>query len=493
MKLANLSGEWSNSSIVLRNMLFQFGATLVNRICLFLFTIVAARMLGPAGWGQLAFAIAVLFVLRFAVDFGFQTLTTREVASRPHVVHGYFWNGILFKFILALVLIPITIFCLQLLGFREETVRTTRVVLLSLLPYTLYTSMLAVFDGLERMEFTALLKISLGVSYLITLGSLLLFAQVKPLNFGLVFLLSTLISVMLGGLLITRTIGLNPAVSLRLIRETVRLAFPFALISVITFMFQKVDLPLLSRLEDDGTVGVFSAAHNILDAVSLLPQAFVLGAFPYFSRLALNSPVQLAKIYAIILKYSLGLLIAATGAIYVFSDDLIRLLYGSGYDGGSQILRILIWAGLFMSTNAISGYVLFSLRQQKYLIGISLMNLVLIIGLNLVLIPLHGGDGSAIAKVITFFASFVFHLMAVKRFLDVSTTVPDILLSITPLPLYLLFLMALKNLFGIISLPLGITAYVLFWHAIQLRGTKELRQLQAGILVMMRGIVKKST
>jgi O-antigen/teichoic acid export membrane protein len=89
---------------------------------------------------------------------------------------------------------------------------------------------------------------------------------------------------------------------------------------------------------------------------------------------------------------------------------LIPFVYGEDYTRTSSILVIHIWAGIFMFMNALFGKWIF-IEDALYFSLVSngsgaLVNVLL----NYILIPLFGGNGAAIATLISYATSSYFFL-----------------------------------------------------------------------------------
>ena len=92
----------------------------------------------------------------------------------------------------------------------------------------------------------------------------------------------------------------------------------------------------------------------------------------------------------------------------IFSSLIIHILYGSAYSGAINALRIICWYTTFSYLGSIRNIWILCMNLQKYLFVINLSSVLLNVILNLLLIPVIGIEGAAIASFATqFFSNFI--------------------------------------------------------------------------------------
>ena len=93
----------------------------------------------------------------------------------------------------------------------------------------------------------------------------------------------------------------------------------------------------------------------------------------------------------------------------IFSPLIINLLYGADYLPAIPILQILTWYVAFSYMGTIRNIWLLSEEKQKYLLIINCFGIVINILLNMLMIPLCGACGAAVASLLTqMLMNFVF-------------------------------------------------------------------------------------
>jgi O-antigen/teichoic acid export membrane protein len=165
----------------------------------------------------------------------------------------------------------------------------------------------------------------------------------------------------------------------------------------------RVDILLLGLFASDSVVGVYSFAAMLADGFTQLPEVFRTVINPVLTqtfyengKLALEATVQRGKKWSYLVLIPVGL---ATILCYPF---LIRLGFGSEFNRSWPIFTILM-AGVLISAGYLPFQLVFNQVGQP---GTQTLLLVLFfitnVTLNLLLIPLFGMYGSAIATALAF-------------------------------------------------------------------------------------------
>ena len=84
----------------------------------------------------------------------------------------------------------------------------------------------------------------------------------------------------------------------------------------------------------------------------------------------------------------------------LFADWIILILYGADFQEAAVVLRIYIWAGVFVSLGVASSKWLVVENLQRYSFYITALGAVLNISCNYWLIPIYGIKGAAFATLV---------------------------------------------------------------------------------------------
>ena len=315
-----------------------------------------ARVLGPAGWGTVAFIAAMAELLVICIEFGFNISATREVARNRDNAQacGKVMAGVLGSQA-----------CLATIGIVLALAASRFLPMISKRPELLAAGLvyavaqgfapLWFFQGLERMRISAALELS---GKLTALVGLFLFVH-NPADDWKVLALTAvapLLSTTVGLALAYRTIPIEfPSVPL--VRTALRMGAPMFVFRSAESLYGVGNVFLLGLFATPEIVGYFAAAEKIAKAAFGLLNPIREAIFPRLSHLAVRGGEEAAAPLA---KLGAALMIsggAVLGAgLYVFAPLATRLLLGGEFAPAVDALRILAVLPLLLSVTYSVGF-----------------------------------------------------------------------------------------------------------------------------------------
>lgn len=100
----------------------------------------------------------------------------------------------------------------------------------------------------------------------------------------------------------------------------------------------------------------------------------------------------------------------------VMAAPAIRILYGDEYLAAIPVLQIMAWKTVFVALSSASAQMIIIENLQRYAVMRNLFGCVVNIGLNMLLIPIWGIIGSAVAAVFTMAFSGYFSHFVIKPY-----------------------------------------------------------------------------
>lgn len=195
----------------------------------------------------------------------------------------------------------------------------------------------------------------------------------------------------------------------RTMLSLVNKSWPLILSAVAASVYLKIDQVMLADMVGVAESGVYAVAARISEVWYFVPQVLATAVFPSLLNTKLVSTAQYERRLRICL---IAFAIAATSlaVIITFSADfIIDLLFGREYHDAADILRIHIWAGVFIFLRAMASKWLIAEDLYMFSLVSHGVGAVLNVILNLFLIPAWGGLGAAVATVIAYAgASYLF-------------------------------------------------------------------------------------
>jgi len=209
--------------------------------------------------------------------------------------------------------------------------------------------------------------------------------------------------------------------------QTLKLSFPFALLTILMMLYTRVDAVMLERMLPTGQeqTGIYAQAFRLSDALSMFAVLFASILLPLFAKMLMhNEPIGAT------LSHSFALLmipaISATVVLFLNSNEFMNLLYHQHSEESAKVLRFLLigFGGICLSY--IFGTLLTSAGKLLILNKISLTGIVINVILNLFLIPKYGAAGAAMASAVTQVSvGFIQAIITIKIMnIDVRRTTP---------------------------------------------------------------------
>lgn len=166
-------------------------------------------------------------------------------------------------------------------------------------------------------------------------------------------------------------------------------------------IFAQTDKVMLNFMIDENATGLYSAAVTCATMTGFIFQAIINSARPVIFESHIKDKKAFEKnvsfLYMVIIYLSLSQCLLIT----IFSKWIILIIYGSEFTGAVNALRIIVWYTTFSYLGSVRNIWILAEEQQKYLWIINSSGASMNVVLNLILIPIYGIEGAAIASLIT--------------------------------------------------------------------------------------------
>ena len=194
-------------------------------------------------------------------------------------------------------------------------------------------------------------------------------------------------------------------------------SWPLILSGIVIAIYMKIDQVMIKEMLGNSEVGQYAAAVKLSEAWYFIPMVICNSLFPAIINAKATSSIlyerRMKNLYGFLVWGSI--LVAILTAI--FGDWVVQLLYGNQYFGTASVLKIHIWAGIFVGLGVASSKWFIAENLQRYTFYRTLLGAVVNIILNLVLIPKYGIVGAAYATLIAqFCASYLFNVFTKKTY-----------------------------------------------------------------------------
>ncbi len=383
------------------------------RIIAFTATVYVARVLGPASYGIIEFAAAIILYFHRIADGGVDLgLGVREIAAARDRIDELAPAILTARLAAAAVLaVALSLFSLLLLPPPEGPVLAA----FSLTLLAVGASTRWIHLGLEKARWVSIAR-TLGEILMVGLVIALVrrpddLIRVPLARFAGDALAAALLLWWLRGLGVRLGPRWNPAI----VRPLLRRAWPLVASALLGLMIYNSDLIFIrlftGRFAD---VGFYAAAYTLIGFLSNLGIAYSLSLLPTLTRLDVDRTEQ-GALYQTALAhvFAAGAPIAVGGAL--LAGPIMRLVFGPAYEPSVLALQVLVWAIPLGLLRDIPIVALMSRERESHILRLTGVATALYLLLNLILIPTLGIIGAAIASVVTEAGRMALAFVLVRR------------------------------------------------------------------------------
>jgi len=407
----------SDARRVARNSVGPIVLQLFNKLIDTAFMMLALRILTPGGAGQYYLIVNVIVYTDILINFGLNTYLQREIARARDEGARYLGSAVMLRLALCLVAAPLLALFVILwplltgglaalggdVGQRFDAAQVWALALFAvgLIPANVAAALTALFQANERMAHPAAITV---VSTIVkaALGTVALLLGWGIVGLGGVSIVTNLVTLAILGVLTDR-LFFRPRLTVdrALVREMARESWPLMINNLLSMGFFKADVFLLTALRGAVTVGLYSVAYKVVDAIQILPSSFTFALFPLMSRYANRTDGQgegaLQRAYVLAVRVLVLAALPLALTLTTLAYPLARLIGGSGYMPDAAIaLQLMIWSIPLGFVNSVTHYVLIALGRQRQLTRTFAIGLAFNVVANVALIPVWGYRASAV-------------------------------------------------------------------------------------------------
>lgn len=199
------------------------------------------------------------------------------------------------------------------------------------------------------------------------------------------------------------------AVDHQLIVALMRESWPYLLSTSAIIIYMKIDVVMLGYLSTNIETGVYSLAQKLSEVIYMVPVVLVDSAYPVLARRFLDANQTTDSQHGqMLFDLAVGGSLVVTLLALILAGPVINAVFGVGYERSVSIFYIHAWSCVAIAMNTARHRWLAAVGLQRYAPTVTVIGLVINVMMNLVLIPLFGAVGAAIATVISYFLSGYF-------------------------------------------------------------------------------------
>jgi PST family polysaccharide transporter len=387
---------WSLPGLVVKNAASLYAVQVGRKVIPLASIPYLARILGPAGWGQVVFVTAMAELLAIIIEFGFCLSATRSIAQNrdDSLARGKITSGVL----CAQVMLASSAILISLLAAPFIPLLRERPLLLACgLIYAMAQgfSPLWFFQGMERIRLAAALEIAGKVA---ALGALFIFVN-RPSDVGRAIVIQALSPSILTCIGIP--LALLSSVPCRpqwaVVKSVLADGWKMFVFRSTESLYGVANAFLLGLFASPAVVGYFGAGEKISKASAGLVNPIRESLYPRINTLVHRNPPEAVRLAKIGTWLMLGIGVSLSVMICLFAGPVISVLMGDRFEPAVLVLRILSPLPILLAITFASGQLwLLPLGKDLAVLRVVFCAAVVNLSLSFMLGPKWGHVGMAV-------------------------------------------------------------------------------------------------
>ena len=373
--------------------------------------LIISRMLGPEIFGGYSFMNAVIITGIVVSNFGLDTYFVRETSRDNNIGKQLLSSVFGFKIISSLLVMACVFVVFNFILLDRYLVKLLLIYSIVICLNSLSQSFWYYGNAFQKFQFHAGLW---AFSNIIKVPIVWIFILIEPKLLMIVYalILSEIISLIVSGCTVRKYFNLNIFnVKFDNTLPLLRKVWPLAIICILSVLYFRIDLLMLQVIKGEKAVGIYSASYKLIEFLTIIPGTVTVAALPgLVADYSNNLEGFRTSFYRVIT--ALGVSGAAIGLIlYIFSKQIILLLYGALFFDSILSLNILSGVVFFLFVNGYLAYITIATNNDRAVVGILVVSTTLNVLLNYYLIPIYSHAGAAISTLISEIVMFLLYIV----------------------------------------------------------------------------------
>jgi O-antigen/teichoic acid export membrane protein len=375
-----------------------------QKVAAFIYFAILTKIIGVGGTGEYFLATSIIMLMSTFFDLGTTPLLIREWSREA--VTSETRNGLLKAIVKvkAIAMLPglaLAALVPFILGYDTVVVHLVLIGLPILFLDSIALTSYGIIRSMQELKYEAigmvlsqLTIVAVGTAGLYATGSVL-WAMIALLS-GSIFnaILSSTVAGRVSDLAIRGVQTLN-------MRSLLSSAIPFFLAAVFVKVYSYIDSIIISQVLGTAATGIYAVAYKLTYAFQFIPLAFVAALYPALSKKNEKGGERAHHMrtsfeYMALVAFPIVFGIAAT------APDLIKLYSSAEFIAAAPILTTLVFVLIPIFFDFPLGSLLNASNRQTAKTSIMGVTMVINVAANLILVPMIGIMGAAIAALVSF-------------------------------------------------------------------------------------------
>lgn len=377
--------------------------------------IYVARYLGPMQFGIFSYAGAFVALFAALSKLGLDGVVVRELINQPECKNKILGTAFWLKVTASLVVLGVIATILPWSSNDKQTNIYIYIIAMGLLFQTFEIADFY-FQSTTQIKYVSMCRtVQLAISSAVKLYLIYIEADLMP------FVIVTLIDQIMLALAFILMLYAKNSISIfsyfskSIATSLLKDSWPLIVSSLAISLYMRIDQIIIKELLGVADVGLYSAALRISETTYLVPVIICTSIFPaIIATKKLGDEIYSKRILILFESMMLASILIAI-PISIFSDLIMKSLFGEKYMIAGSVLAIHVWSGVFVFMGVAAGKWMLVENITKQTMYRTLAGAIINILLNLILIPIYGIKGSALATLITCFTtSILMNYISVK-------------------------------------------------------------------------------
>lgn len=389
------------NSKVINNIKWILFGRIVQALLAFVVSTLSARYLGPENFGIINYAASLVSFFSPIAYLGINSVLVQEIVEKKDSEGQVLGSAITISIFSSLLCI-VGVVCFATVANPNDGLTVIVCALYSIMLVFQATEMIQYwFQAKYLSKYTALVMLFayIGVSiYKIAL----LFFGIKVQWFAVSNAFDYALA-SLGLIFVYKKLGGEKfSFSMKTAKRIISKGKYYIVSGMMVTIFAHTDKIMLNSMLGSEAVGYYSISVTCAGITSFIFKAIIDSMRPLILEKKHENDETEYK-YNLAMLYSVIIYLALLQSLFisVFSKMIVGFLYGKQYLPAIPALRIITWYSAFSYLGASRDIWILAEQKQKYLWIINLIGAISNVVLNLILIPIWGIEGAAVASLLT--------------------------------------------------------------------------------------------
>ncbi len=365
-----------------------------------LITVISARYLGAANYGVLNYGASLVALFSGVMKLGLDSIMVNELIMHKDKQGDYLGTSIVLRLASSMLsILAIGILLLTLNG-DDRILIMVALIQAFILIFQSFNILDYWFQSRLQSKFVSIAKViavtlAAGYSgYLLVSGKDVLWFAASVVVSSIIVAISLLIFYGKQG-------GDKLSFSLVSARALLSKSHHFIIANIISLVYIQIDKLMIANTIDNTQLGIYSAAIVIATGWTFLPDAVITSLRPVI----VHAKEQSQELYIKRLKQLYFLLfwgcVAISAILAMLAPFVIAIIFGEDFAASAIIIQIIVWYIPLSMLGIARNIWLVAEEKHKFAKYILIYGVIVNVSLNLLLLPILGIAGAALATVIT--------------------------------------------------------------------------------------------